>query len=243
MTPKPTRQDMELTTGLASDFDGSITKAPFGVRDEYAEIAGTTDPMLLLEISSPEFDQPVPQAYSLGGKQQWEAQKGGTEVISGVNPNLRGFNMNSRAGTLVNRMYQLVGAGNRDAGKDYFANKGFYMTQSVFYEGENFHWAREKMATVGGDTRDVLMPTIYLGSTKKAAKPGAEAADIPAADIDALVKLADGKTLVEAKTALVRSPELKLKKTLLTAVVQGKLLEKLVEQGKLTEIDGKLIAV
>lgn len=234
---------MELTTGLASDFDGAITKATFGVRDEYAEKAGTTDPMLILTISSPEFDQPVEQAYSLGGKQQWEAQKGGNEVISAVNPNLHGFNMNSRAGSIVSKMIHLAGAGNRDTGKQHFVDKGFYMTQTGFYEGENFHWVRERMPIVGGGTSDVLLPNTYLGASKKAAKAGAEAADIPAEDIDALVKLADGKTVVEAKTALVRDPVLKLKKTLLTAVVQGKLLDKLVEQGKLAEIDGKLVAV
>ena len=239
--PKVTREDMELTTGLASDFDGAIDKATFGVRDDYAEIAGTSDPMLILTISSPEFDQPIEQAYSLGAKQQWQAQKGGEEVVSGINPNLHGFNMNSRVGSLVSRLFQIVGAGNKDAGKQHFVEKGFFMTQAGFYTGEKCHWVREKMATVGGEMRDVLIPNTYLGASKKVGKT-TEVSEIPAEDLAALIKLVDGKSPIEAKTSLVRDPVLKLNKVLLNAVVKDKLLEKLVEAGKLIEIDGKLVS-
>ena len=238
----PTRDDWELESGLADDFDGAISDVEFGVIDAYAQAASTTDPMLNLHLECPEIDQPIVAAYSLGGAKQWEASRDSREVISAKNPDSHQFNMNSRAGVLVSRMLELVGGGDKAKGRDFFSKRG-YMTQAKAYIGLNFHWKRQPMSTLTpGETRDVLMPNAYLGEASISSKSAASTAEVSEEDIESLIKLAIGKDKGQVKRAAVGEYKGK-KDALLTQVFNKGLLEQLEADGRLVLIEDKYAAV
>ena len=231
-----TRDDFELEVGLADDFDGVIADAYFGTKAEYAAKTGSQDPMLILAFDSPDLEQSFEQAYSLGSKRGWETGKGGKEVISSVKPEAHRFNMNSRGGELVGRMVQLIGAGDKAKGQDFFVQRGFTMNQAGFYTGLNFHWKREKRPTVGGTESDVLLPVAYLGIAVGKATPTAD--DV----VKALLDLAAGKTERELKQAILKDGNLSKNEDLKNRVFNKGLLADLVTQGKLVlGPDGKFV--
>ena len=239
---KVTLEDMELETGLADDFDGAITDACFEVREQYAAISGTQDPMLILTLESPELDSSAETAFYTGAAKQWEIGKGGQEITSAKNPDSHRFNMNSRAGTLVSRMFQLVGEGDKKKGQEFFLAKGHYMTEAPFYTGLSFHWKREKMSTVGGETRDVLMPNAFLGEVKRAPKGKTAVAEVSEEDIVRIQVLAEGKTERELKSACLKELDLKDNKVLMNKIFNKGLLKNLEAEGKLTVgPDGKYV--
>ena len=233
-----TREDLELESGLADDFDGAIVEARFGVREEYAAIAGVADPMIMLTIESPELPQPIEQGWSCGAAKKWEAGVGGKNIVSGAKPDSKKFNVNARAGALVMRMFELVGNGNREKGQEFFLKRGYPMTDAQFYMGLDYHWKREPMSTVSGESRDVLMPNAYLGEVKaKAAKAATEKGEYAPELVDKLVELAEGRTARELKSEAVKTLDKSATgyAAFIKAVVSGEVIEELKAQDKLIE--------
>ena len=258
--PRTSRDDMELESGLASDFDGAIALVKFGVRDEYAAVVGNSDPMLLLSIDATEaLGTYIEQAYSLGGAKQWRVEKGGSSIVSDKTPDSHRFNLACRAGQLVAKMIETVGAGDRTKGQEFFLKRDHYMTEAEFYAGLRFHWKRVPLPTVGGETRDVLLPEKFLGevgapalsiSGSGATVVTAPAATAPAAIvtgyseelIDKLVDLCSGKTEREVKLALIKDEVMKKQADLVNSVFNKGLLKELGQAGKLVlGPDGKYI--
>lgn len=237
--PKVTQEDMELESGLVNDFDGTIVDANFGINEQYAAISGTSDPMLLLKLSSPDFENPIEQGWSCGAAKQWEVIRDGKEVVSGVNPNVHRFNMNSRAGKLVTAMFQTIGGGDLKKGQQHFLKKDRYMTEGEFYTGDTYHWLRVKMDTVGGDTKDVLMPVAYIGSSKVAGKTIVAKKETAAMAFDegllqTAIKEASGKSVKELKQAIVKKADKSLTgyNAFIKAVLSGSVIEQLKTEGK-----------
>lgn len=231
--PEPSMDDMQLTTGLADDFDGTIVDAKFDVNPDYERVAGAADPMLILTLECPEFGEPVTQGWSTGGAPKWEIGRGGLEITSSVNPDLRRFNMNTRAGELVKRMFKLVGQGNEKAGQEVFLVKKHYMTEAEFYSGLSFHWKREPMRTVSGEARDVLMPNTYLGESAGSGAKASAPTAVAEGDIDRLIAVAIGKDEMEVKQASLKDEVLSKNSALMHEVFNKGLLGTLVKDGKL----------
>ena len=232
----PSREDWELESGLADDFDGTIVDSWFEINKDYVLKAGKEIPMLYLRIETPDLDQAVSQGWSCGEAKQWEIAGGDKSITSRTRPDSKVFNMNARAGQLVGRMISLIGDGDKGKGQDFFSKRGF-MTEAATYVGLNFHWNREKLPTVGeGAPSEVLLPTAYLGEVVGAAK--ATAAKAAAADGDftehytALIELAIGLTPAELKRALLSS-ELKEVPGLMPQIFNKGLLDKLEAEGLL----------
>jgi len=237
-------EDFELGSGLMDDFDATITDAWFAPpRQEYSEKAGgESTPFLHLKLEGPDLDQPMTEMKSTGSAKGWQIQREGLEIVSAKSPNLHQFVQSSRAGELVNRIIALAGKGDKAKGVQVMKSRGYLMTEAEFYTGLSFHWEREQMATVGGETRDVLMPTALLdiGDASVATAVASEPA-FSDEDTEALVALASGKTEQQLKQQVMRS-ELKGNKELLNAVFNKNLLKTLEENGTLTRgPDGKYI--
>lgn len=228
-----TREDYELETGLANDFDGTITDVYFGApRKEYAELGGTSEPGLYLILETPDLEQPVEQWYSCGAAKQWQVGRGGKEITSAKSPDSHRFNMNSRAGVIVARMFELVGEGDKKKGQEFFLKRDRYMTESEFFTGLSFHWLREPLKTVSGESRDVLMPNKYLGE----AVPAVKKAEVPTEDLDAvLISLAEGKVARELKQAAMKDEKISASKDYLNEVIKGTKLTELEKLGKLVK--------
>ena len=238
-----TREDYELETGLADDFDGVIIDGFFEVNPQYSEISGTTDPMLTLAIESPDLEQPAETRYSCGGAKQWQIGRGGQEITSARNPDSHRFNMSSRAGVLVSRLFSLVGNGDKAKGQDFFIARDRYMTEGAFYIGLNCHWKREPLKTVGGEPRDVLMPDKYLGEVSPGKKAASTVAEAPTEDLDDIViGLASGKTEREVKMKAMKEDKLKANEVYMRELISGNKLEQLEDAGKIAKgPDGKFI--
>ena len=254
-----TKDDFELETGLASDFNGSIIGARFGVNEEYAAIAGTQDPMLILAIDAPELGIIMEQAYSLGGAKQWGTTRDGREVVSGKNPDSHRYNMSSRGGMLVAAMIETVGKGDKGLGQEFFTKRGHLMTQAECYEGLNFHWNRKSVKTVGGDESNVLLPDAFLGLVDTGLKPavtgtvssvsssltpsvGTTPAPVSDEVVAQIVALAPGKTERELKMAVMKDESLKANDEVKNLVFNKGLLAALEAEGALTrDPEGKYI--
>lgn len=248
MAPK-TMEDMGLDSGLADDFDGAIASAFFEVNTQYAEIAGVQDPMLTLVLDSPDFEDSAEQRYSCGAAKQWQIGRGGQEITSAKTPNSHRFNMSSRAGGLVSRMFELIGNGDKAKGQEFFVARDRYMTEGEFYNGLNFHWKREPMKTVSGESRDILMPMTYLGevapgntspSAKSSTAPTVSTAStsttVVADDLDAIViGIASGKDARGVKIAAMKEEKLKANDAYMKDLISGSKLADLEKAGKLTK--------
>ena len=230
---KVREEDMQLSSGLQDDFDAVIASVEFGISKEYALKSGTSDPMLTLTFGSEEAES-FSQSYSIGGARQWQIGKGGKEVISQIQPDAHSWNMNSRAGTLVKRMFQLVGNGDMKKGQQFFLSRDRYMTEADFYIGLKFHWKREKMQTLGGEERDVLLPVAWIGEVKTVVK-----GTVPDTSMKKVIELAIGKTERELKGAILEDPELSKNLDLLDKIFKENLLQTLETGGKLVKVDGK----
>ena len=245
MPNKPTREDMQLDSGIADDFDGVISEANFEINAQYAAKSGTQDPMLTLIVDAPDIEKPVEIRYACGAAKQWEIKENGGELVSGKNPDIRRFNQNSRAGELVDRIFELVGGSDKVKGQDFFINKGFFMTQAGFYTGLNFHWKRESKKTVSGESRDITMPCKYLGEVTVAGKPAAGAAGAADEALDAIViEMSSGKTEREIKIAATKNPTLMAAKSYMTelASTPSRKLVQLEKDNKISKgPDGKYI--
>lgn len=222
-------EDFELESGLADDFNGTTTSARFGINSRYAEVSGSTDPMVFLTLESPDLSQPIEQGWGTGKAKEWEVQSGERELISRKQSDAHRYNMSSRAGQLVAAMITAVGEGDRVKGQKFFAERGHYMTQAEFYEGLTFHWKRQKLSTVGGETSDVLLPDKFLGTAVGA--PKAETVDVS----ELVMAFASGKTEKELKQGLVKDPVLSKNNELMSQVFNKGLLAALEKSGQLVK--------
>ena len=251
-----TRDDFQLDSGLASDFDGTIVEVVFQEpSSDYQRVSKSKDPVLTLLIESPDFERPIEQGYSIGSAKQWDAVKDGHEVVSGRNPDSHTFNMNSRAGVLVERMLNLTGEGDREKGIDFFIKRDAWMTQSSFYKGLTFHWTREKMKTMPDDQGnvkevDVLLPSIYLGESKTETKASAGAASASGnGDLDkvlaGLTSDKDGNSLgldeKGLRLAAAKNTTLKANPKYLREVINGPKIKELEDTGEIVRVDGKFV--
>jgi hypothetical protein len=249
--PKVRPEDMDLDSGLADDFDSVILDAYFGVKADYDAVVGTSVPMLILCHENPNDPaKPFEQAYSLGAAKQWAIVKDGKEVVSDKSPDSHKFNMNSRAGEVVGRLFELAGKGNKGEGQKVFVGRDYYMTESSFYIGADCHWKREKRSTVGGGTSDVLLPTEFRGfktvATGTAGKASPKAAGKAVAveaseqDTEIITKLAEGKDERGLKQACLK--EFKGRNDLLNLIINKGLLAELEKDGKLVKgPDGRFV--
>ena len=260
---KLTAESMEFVGSGLFEGEGVIDRASFGVKDSYATAIGSAKPMLLLTIRDADGNE-YEQAYSLGDKMQWEASRDGNSVISGKDPDVHGWHPSCRAAAIVGWMFKAVGAkltGGTDAvknslaGKKYFIDKGYAMTEAGFYAGEKFEWRRIPMDTVGGDSKDVLCPIQYLGTSAKAkatgkASPKAAStpvssgeSDVSEEDMAVLIEFCVGKTEPEVKSGMWRDANIKGNKTLTTAIMKGGLLKRIVSEGRVNLNEGIFIPV
>jgi len=235
------REDFELESGLADDFDATIVSASFGFDERYAAAmsGGNPDPLLILTLEGPKLESPQTPKFATGAAKQWQATADGKEVISGKDPNSHRFNENSRSGQLVARLIDLAGKGDKAKGQEFFIARGFLMTQAGFFEGLTCHWKREKKTTVTGEERDVLLPNAMLeGVVGSAVKPSGINPDW----VGAIVGIASGKTDRELRLALLKDPATKDNNDLKQAVFNKNLLGDLVKEGFLTlGPDGKYV--
>ncbi len=239
-----TREDFELETGLFDDLDGVIANVFFGPPSgDYSALSGTADAGLYLVIETPDLEKPMEQFYSLGAKKAWKVTDNGEAVVSEAKPDSHAFNTSSRGGALVQRMMSLIGNGDMDKGKEFFIARDCYMTQKGFYTGLNFHWKREPLKTVGGESRDVLLPNKYLGEVKTAAgakgPTGTGTTSTPSGDATVLdnivIGLAEGKTERELKQAALKNDALKANSAYMKDLISGAILKKLETDGKLSK--------
>ena len=228
--PKVRPQDMELPAGLLDDFDGRITDTRFAVKEDYAAVSATSDPMLILTIETAELEQPIEQGYSIGATRQWEVVRGGAEVVSRVKPDSHAWIAGSRAGDLVAAMMETIGNGDRKAGQAVLLKRDRWMTEAEFYIGYNFHWKRVGKMSVDGKERQVLLPVAFLGEESAATAPSA-----PPAYLEVLKSLAAGKTEGDLKKAILARPELKKNAELMGEVFNRGLLTRLEESGELVK--------
>ena len=239
-------EDFELGSGLLDDFDGVVEDAWFAPpRQEYIDrTGGEPTPFLHLSIVSPDADQPIEQVYSIGTARQWQVERDGKEVVSGKKPDYHNFVANSRGGELVGRIIELAGGGDKAKGVQAVKERGFLMTEAEFFVGLNAHWERESRLTVGGDTRDILLPTAIhgFGEAEAVATPGAAGLPFSDEEIEKLVGLASGRTEQQLKQQVMRDAGLKKNKELLNSVFNKNLLKELEAAEKLTRgPDGKYI--
>ena len=244
-------EDFQPEVGLADDFDGVVSDAYFAIDPDYSRVSAKETPMLFLKITSPQFEPPAIAKFSTGEKKGWQVVDNGAEVISTTDPDSHKFNINSRAGQVVDRMLTLLGSGNREKGAEVLRARGFAMTQGAFYVGFSTHWKREKLSTVGGESRDVLMPSKVGQFTGVVASPAASAStDSFDPEFVAVVKkLASGTDFKTLQIAVLKQPKEwkdKYEKTMMPLVFvkdSSNVITQLEQQGELVKnpADGKFI--
>ena len=238
-----TREDFQPDVGgFLDDVDGDIVDAEFAIASgDYADKvmmggAGAKPPVVVkLYIESLELERPATQSYSVGSSELWEIQDNGKSVRNVKNPDKHLFRKGSRAWTLVETMMTTVGDGDLEKGQDFFIKRDMYMTNAKFYTGLSFHWAVQSLETVGGGRTNTPLPEKFLGETKKG-KVAAPKVEVEDSALDAIIiENATDKTERELKSFAVRSPEIKKNDAYMKAVVSGKKLKQLEEEGKLTK--------
>ena len=241
--PKTREDFMPDVGGFLDNVDGDIVDVSFEVASgDYADkvMMGGADakpPVVIkLTIESPELERPAVQSYSVGSQELWEIQGDGKSVKNVKNPDKHLFRKGSRAWTLVEAIMTTVGDGDLEKGQDVFIKKDKYMTEASFYTGLSFHWAVKSLGTVGGGTTNTPLPEKFLGEVKKGKAAPAPKVEVEDSSLDAIIiENATDKTERELKSFAVRNPEIKKNDAYMKAVVSGKKLTQLEEEGKLTK--------
>jgi len=99
-TPKATREDFELESGLPDDFDAVITRSWFGFKEEYQK--GQV-PLLLLDLEGAEIE-PQNVAFSIGA--DWKIVEGNRVEHPKVK---KRFVVTSMIGHLIDRVVNKIG--------------------------------------------------------------------------------------------------------------------------------------
>ena len=233
-----TRGDYELETGLFGGGEAAIVDAYFepNPRIEYQQVAGS-DPGLTLILQSTELENPIEQWYSCGGKKQWQVGRGGSEINSAVNPDSHRFNMNSKAGILVTRMFEAIGGGDKAKGQDFFLKRDRYMTEAEFYTGLNFVWEQKSTSyNIDGQIKEgtLIVPAKYLGEVAPGKKEAA-VAEAPTGDLDTIViGMVSGLTEREVKMAAMKVKALKENDAYMKELISGSKLKNLEDAGRIT---------
>jgi len=236
-----TREDFQPDVGgFLDDVEGDIVDAEFAIATgDYADKvmmgrAGAKPPVVVkLYIKSLELERPATQSYSVGSPELWEILDNGKSVKNVKNPDKHTFRKGSRAWALIEAMMTSVGDGDLEKGQDFFIKRDTYMTEAKFYTGLSFHWAVQSLGTVGGGTTNTPLPEKFLGESKsKVAPKVAPRKEDSALDAIIIVSATD-KTERELKSFAVRNPDIKKNDAYMKAVVSGKKLRQLEEEGKL----------
>ena len=236
-----TREDFQPDVGgFLDDVDGDITDASFGVASgDYADkvMLGRADaqpPVIIrLTIESPDLESPALQSYSVGSQDIWEIQGAGKSIKNTKNPDKHVFRKGSRAWALVEAIMTAVGDGNLDKGQGLLIKRDKYMTEADFYIGLSFHWAVKSLETVSGGKTNTPLPEKFLGEAKGKAAP-AQKIEIEDTSLDAIIiENATDKTEKELKVFAIRNPDIKKNEAYMKAVISGKKLKQLEEEGKL----------
>ena len=242
MANKPlTNEDFDLESGFASNFDGTITEVIFGPNPSPQYRAKSAEPGLTLTIESPDLEEPVTAWYSLGVKKGWQVAENGASIVSSVNPNIKAFNMKSRAGEMIVKAITLVGDGDVTKGKAFFAKRGFYMTQAGMLLGLNFHWMNVVLPTQEeGRTSNSLQPDKYLGEVPVKGVAGAKI-ETPSVDTTALddvvAKVASGKSESQVKVAMMKEKNPETGKTYYGDKANEAYFKELISGSKLAELE------
>jgi len=253
MSEELKREDFELGSGLADDFDGTIVDVKMGdAPAQYIEKASVTGgevpPWIYLTIKPADGEEvgaeEITQGYGTGAAKGWKVTEDGKGLVSEKKSDLRSFNRNCRAGQLVEAMMVAAGSGDLQVGIDFFAARKMPMTSADFYKGLTFHWNRITKSTKIKEvtqSSDVLLPTAFIGleasadgKSKGKATSGSKDYAISDADLASLSKVVVGKDEAGLKKALLGDKDMSKNKELMNQIFNKGLVAKLVKEGKLT---------
>ena len=155
----------ETESGLIDDVDGWIANPIFGIKEEYATavaLSGTPGGvMIMFDLVDEDGIVIGNQGYSIGTG--WEVSDDGRYITHPKRKNV--------VSSTVYGQLQIEVIKNLEVDMGNYGDP----TDAMSWNGLGFHWNQKSHATVSGDTKQGLMPTLFLGK-----KEGSEAA-IPVA--------------------------------------------------------------
>ena len=174
----------DVSSGMIDDVDAYLANSHFGVQTEYAAIAGADQLCFIGDLVNPENEIIGKVVFSVGAG--WKTADGGASIYHDARQNVV---KSSRYGEFLMTVVQKLGVDMSQYGESALVASSF--------DNLGFHWNLQKMKTVGGDEKDVLMPTSFLGVLTE--EPAEEATPAVAA---AAVKAPVAKAPAAAKPAL-----------------------------------------
>jgi hypothetical protein len=145
---------------------------------------------------------------------------------------------------LVKAMALALGDGDMEKGQEEFVKRNMYMTEAAFYTGLSYDWEIKVVTReINGKTvtSKPPLPVRLLGTTAATAKKNGKSTKSSGSGVtnDALDKIiidnAAGKTDRELKSFAVRQDAIKDNDAYMKAIVSGKRLQELENEGKLTK--------
>jgi hypothetical protein len=183
----------ELESGLPNDVDAWMVNSRFAKNDKYTQNLTVTDDVTVgLQFISDLVDKDGTVlgtvGYSVGTG--WTPSDDGKEM---TNPARKNVVRGTRYGDFQERVIVQL--------KQDMSKFGV-PTKAATWDGMGFHWMLEKKKTVGGDSKDTLMPTIFLDRREIKAAEGSSTTstapvNIPQALTDKLLVIA--KSVKSAK--------------------------------------------
>jgi hypothetical protein len=143
-----------LSSGLIDDFDGEITEAYFGTDANYNSGDSV---LLILELKTNVEDKPS-ETLKLSCGSGWAIENGGRNIVK--EQGKAQFNKNSRVGLVL-------GAAIQAGALDVMKAKGSPL-EAATWQGLAFHWERVDVKGFDGETKQVLLPTRFLGGATAA---------------------------------------------------------------------------
>ena len=189
VAPQDINAAWETESGLIDDVDGYIVNPHFGFKEEYAQAvqaSGTPGgAMFIVDVMSPEGELLGSQGYSIGTG--WEISEDGRYIT-----HLKRSNVvtSTLYGQLQNKVIKDLNVPMGGRGEP---------TDAMAWDGLGFHWNQLPHATVGGEEKTGLMPTLFIGELKDAPAPGAAPPAAAAPRETAASKL-------KAKAAALKAP-------------------------------------
>lgn len=228
MTTQPAEKGpWETESGLIDDVDAHIVNSHFGTKEEYAQAVVENSGgeqkgvMLLFDLADDNGEVIGNQGFSIGTG--WTVSEDGMTISHAKRKNVV-------TGTLYGQLQNQV---IKNLGVDMTA-LGLPTNASV-WNNLNFHWMQVQHATVGGESKSGLMPTIYLGVFGEETAPAPAPAAAKAAPAAAAKPVA--KPAAAPKTAAVPAGRAALEAAALEIVAQtGTVREFVLKAMKLTGI-------
>ena len=140
----------DVASGFVDDIDGYLYNARFGVQEEYGAVAGPDQLCFLADLLNAEGEAEGHVVFSVGSG--WKTADQGASIYHDVKQNVV---KTSRYGEFVLTVVQKLGVDMNQYGENALI--------AASWEGLGFHWNLQKMKTVGGEDKDVLFPTKFLG--------------------------------------------------------------------------------